>query len=264
MRPVENVSTERTGRVAVVRFSSAPDGCIGNKGAALLDQAISAALADPEVGAIVLTGGEADIFIRHADVGQIVRATEALRNGIIQPDSFLDTPFARLSRLLDGAEKPVIAAINGICLGGGFEIALSCTMRIAAEDVVAIGLPEIRIGIFPGGGGTQRLPRIIGGHRARLFILRGDAVDAHEALAIGLVDEVVPDALSRAVAVAEQLSKRGSMAIAAVMRLMRLDQSCDRIELELTSFAELLRKDPAALEQMRSFLDAQEALHELS
>ena len=180
------VETERRDSVAIVRFFNPPLGYISNRGASLVAAAIGAALDDDEVRAIVLTGGADDVFIRHADVAQISRAARALEDSQFEPASWLDAPFPKLMALLDDAQKPVIAAINGVCMGGGFEIALACTMRIIGADVDRIGLPEIRIDIFPGSGGTQRLKRLVGWQRARLFALRGEVVAAEQALELGL------------------------------------------------------------------------------
>ena len=183
---------------------------------------------------------------------QISRAAEAIASGQIHASSFIDAPFPRLGKMLDAATKPVIAAIDGVCMGGGFEIALACTMRVASPAAVSIGLPEIRIGIFPGAGGTQRLPRLIGKHRARLFMMRGTIVDAAQALKLGLVDELAPSALNRAIELAEEFASRPAGAIAAIMRLtQQLDD--EGLEEEITSFASLLRDDPAVREQLRRF-----------
>lgn len=256
----EQAEVERRGAVAVLRFSNPPLGCIANKGAAQLLDALAGLLADPEIRAVVLTGGQEGIFIRHADVDQIVRAGEALTDGRIAPAAFIESPFSQLGRMLDKAIKPVIAAIDGLCMGGGLEIALACTIRIASSAARSIGLPEVRIGIFPGGGGTQRLPRLIGRHRARLFILKGSVVDAAEALVLGIVDEIAPSALDRALEVAEELTRRSPGAVAAIMRLTRSEDSEDGLAAEGVAFAELLRDDPAALPRLRRFLEQGERL----
>lgn len=248
------IRIERLGGVAIVAYHNPPHGLIPNKGAMLLAQAMAPLLDDPAVRAIVLTGGDADVFIRHADVSQIVRAAEALACGTITPNSFIDAPFPRLGALIERAEKPVIAAINGLCMGGGLEIALCCMMRVAGSQVTAIGLPEIRIGIFPGSGGTQRLPRLIGRDRARRFMLEGAVVDAAKALELGIVDEVAPIALDRAVEIAQGFAARPPEAVAAIMRLTRDATPAEGLEQELTAFAELLRDEGAATDIMRRFV----------
>ena len=256
-------SVERRGAIAIVRFSNPPEGCIATQGAAQLADDIETLLSDPAVRGIVLTGGQDGVFIRHADVAQLVRAAEAISSGRTQPADFVDSPFARLTCLLDAADKPVIAAINGICMGGGLEIALACTMRVASPAVTEIGLPEIRIGIFPGGGGTQRLPRVMGWHRARLFMLKGAVVDATEAHALGIVDELAPSPLDRAIGLAQEFAKRPGGAVAAILRLTQGSDSRENLAAEAISFAELLRDDSSAVARMRKFVEERQKLDEV-
>ena len=256
------VSVEHRGAVAILRFANPPSGLIANKGAAQLAEKLGELLGDKEVRAIALTSGQEGVFIRHADVSQISRAADALAEGKIHASAFFDGPFPRLGRMLDAATKPVIAAIDGVCMGGGFEIALACTMRVASPAAVSIGLPEIRIGIFPGAGGTQRLPRLIGNHRAQLFMMRGTVVDATQALELGLVDELAPSALDRAVELANEFARRPPGAMAAIMRLTQSIDD-DGLEEEITSFASLLRDDPAVREQLRQFVLSDQKIVEL-
>lgn len=255
------VSSERRGAIAIVRYANAPTGLITNKGAAQLHAAIEPLLADPAIRAVILTGS-GDTFIRHADVRQILRAGEALASGQIEPESFVDAPFPNLCRLLDSADKPVIAAINGLCMGGGFEIALACTLRIASSSVQRIGLPEARLGIFPGCGGTQRLPMILGRSRARLFMLQGSVVDARQAQSLGLVDDVADCALSGALALAENLASRDPAAVAAILQLTRAGIDAGLAE-EHRAFGRLLRDQPQVLDQLRQFIDGDRSLDQL-
>lgn len=118
--------------------------------------------------------------------------------------------------------KPVIAAINGLfCLGGGLELAMACHIRIAGERV-RLGQPEIDLGIIPGFGGTQRLPRLVGMGKALELILTGDRMTAQEAKAIGLVDQVVPDAevLKTARGLARKIASKGQVAVRAALRAL--------------------------------------------
>ena len=239
MRSQESVTQDVQATTAVIRFASDPCGTITNKGAGMRADAVEAVLADPAIRTVVLTGAAPGVFIRHADVGQIARAAQALADGRTSPEAFLSAPFQRLGALLDGARKPVIAAINGVCMGGGFEIALACTMRVAGAEVAAIGLPEIRIDIFPGAGGTQRLARLIGRHRARLFMLAGAVVDARQAAAAGLVDEVATDPLVRALELAADFAQRSPDAVAAIMALTAADDAAGLRD-EALAFAAVL------------------------
>lgn len=147
-----------------------------------LDRAVSEAAEDPEVWALVLTGAGDRAFVAGADIEELntlgaVQAREfALRGQAV---------FARIEAL----HKPVIAAVNGFALGGGCELAMACHVRIAAESAL-FGQPEVKLGLIPGYGGTQRLPRLVGKGRALEMMLTGRNVPADEALRIGLVTEV--------------------------------------------------------------------------
>ncbi|HEY3653711.1 MAG TPA: enoyl-CoA hydratase/isomerase family protein [Steroidobacteraceae bacterium] len=253
-------SVERIGAVAVVRFDNPPSGLIASKGAAHLADTIETLFGDSSVRTLVITGAAPGVFIRHADVAQIVRAGEALAAERIGIEDFLASPFVRLTRLCEMAPIPVIAAIDGVCMGGGFEIALSCTLRIAGRTVERIGLPEIRVGIFPGSGGTQRLGRLIGTHRARAFILRGAVIGAEQALSMGLVDEVAPSAFARAMELANELVGRSPAAVRAIMELTRTGDYDSGLRAEVLRFAALLKEYPDTLARLRAFVAGGEDL----
>jgi enoyl-CoA hydratase len=122
----------------------------------------------------------------------------------------------------DRFPKPIIVAINGFCLGGGCELAMACDIRIAA-DTARLGQPEVNLGILPGGGGTQRLPRLVGLGTALKLLYTGDLINAEEALRIGLVDEVVPSAelMPRALALAEQIAAKSPVALRLIKEAAR-------------------------------------------
>ncbi|WP_456781795.1 enoyl-CoA hydratase/isomerase family protein [Bradyrhizobium sp. USDA 3315] len=187
------------------------------------------------------------IFIRHYDVGELSDAADAIESGAPRPPSPpgpRPPGFHALTDLIAAVEKPVVAAINGLCMGGGFELSLACDLRIAGNTVPSIGLPETRIGIFPGGGGTQRLPRIIGEARALETILRGLTVTGPRAHEIGIVHEVVDDPLARALEIGAELSSRGAEGLAFAKRLTRaaLDRSlAEGLADERKSFAAVMR-----------------------
>ncbi len=158
----------------------------------------------------------------------------------------------------------MIAAINGLCMGGGFELSLACDLRIAGKDVTAIGLPETRVGIFPGGGGTQRLPRIIGEAKAVEMILRGLTVDGPGAGELGIVHEVVGDPLARALEIAAELATRGAEGLAFAKRLTRaaLDRPlAEGLADERASFLAVMRTASAreALRAARQPVEIQKA-----
>ncbi|MET0364475.1 MAG: enoyl-CoA hydratase/isomerase family protein [Sphingobium sp.] len=257
----ETVSTERRGTIGILRYSGPQENMIGNRGAAAIDQAAADLLDDPAIRVLILTGSEPGRFIRHANVDFIVRAGDALAEGKIDAASFEASPFMRLGARLDAARKPVIAAIDGPCMGGGLEIALACTLRVAGASVTAIGLPEIRIDIFPGGGGTQRLMRVMPPQRARRFMLLGEVVGAEEARELGIVDEVAADALARALDLAALLAARSSDALAAMLDMTR-PHAHERLAEEARAFADVIREAPAR-DRMRAFVAQGERLDEI-
>lgn len=220
------VTVERRGGAAVVVYANPPTGTMTAVGSAEMYRAVKAAAEDASVRCIVLTGGMPDIFVRHYDVGELSVLSDVLHGDTPAPAPAAEPApeggyFAGLVDLIAAAPKPVIAAINGLCMGGGFEISLACDLRIAAPGVEAIGLPETRVGIFPGGGGTQRLPRVIGEARAVEFILRGRTVTGAQAGEMGLVHEVADDALARALEIAAEFEQRGADGVAYAKRLTR-------------------------------------------
>jgi enoyl-CoA hydratase/carnithine racemase len=247
------VTVEAQGGAAVISYANPPFGTMTAAGSAEMYEAITAASADPAVRAIVLTGGLPDIFVRHYDVGELSGLSEMLSDAppaapAVAPSSPRPPGFSEMIDAIDAATKPVIAAINGLCMGGGFEMSLACDLRIAGTAVTAIGLPETRIGIFPGGGGTQRLPRMIGEARAVEFVLRGRVVDAPEALQIGLVHELAADPLARALELAAEFASRPAEGLAYARRLTRaaLDRPlAEGLADERRSFVALLREPSA-------------------
>lgn len=217
---MSHVEVTREGATAILTFAAPPLGTLTAAGAAELHQAVVAAGADPSVRALVITGGQPGIFIRHYDVAELVGIADALGDRPM-PEATGDAPYHQLVDAIFALPKPVIAAIDGLCMGGGFELALACDLRIAGPAATAIGLPETRIGIFPGGGGTQRLPRIVGEAKALEIILRGLTFDAAEAHALGLVHELVEVPLARALELAAAFAGQTPESLAAAKRLTR-------------------------------------------
>src|SRR5947208_13219825 len=150
-----------------------------------LDAAIEEARRDDAVRAILLRSANEKFFSAGADVSVFAKS------GLDEQNAFVVCANDAMGKF-ESTPKVVVAAINGHCLGGGLEMALCCDFRIAAEGSYRIGLPEVTLGLLPGTGGTQRLPRLIGRQRARDIILPGSAKGARDALAAGIVDEVVP------------------------------------------------------------------------
>src|SRR6202051_1576398 len=162
---------------------------------------------DATVLGVILTGAGDKAFIAGADIGELAHATavEAERSSRFGQE-VLD--------LIENLGKPVIAAVNGFALGGGCETAMACTIRIAVETA-KFGQPEVKLGLVPGGGGTQRLPRLVGKGRALQLILSGEMIDAQEAYRIGLVNEIVSAAglIARAEAILKKIGANAPIAV---------------------------------------------------
>jgi enoyl-CoA hydratase/carnithine racemase len=254
------VETRHEGQAAVIVYANPPLGTMTAVGSQEMFEAVSRAVEDDAVRCIVLTGGLPDIFVRHYDVGELTVLGERLAGAPPAPPPAQPARpaggFLGLTDLVATAPKPVIAAINGLCMGGGFELTLACDIRIAGRTVTAIGLPETRVGIFPGGGGTQRLPRVIGEAKALELILRGRVLAADAALALGLVHELADDPVVRALEIAAEFAARPPEGVAYAKRLTRaaLDRPLAQgLADERASFVEVVRL-PSAVAAMKESL----------
>jgi enoyl-CoA hydratase/carnithine racemase len=181
----------------------------------LLAQHLTELGQDPATRAIVLTGND-KAFAAGADIKEMANA------GTIE---MMQRGTHHLWRVIGACPKPVIAAINGFALGGGCELAMTCDIIIAGENA-RLGQPEIKIGILPGGGGTQRLPRAVGKYQAMKICLTGDLIPARDAFAMGLVSEIVPDAEveARAIAMATQIASYSPLAVQQIKELVNAGQ----------------------------------------
>lgn len=205
---LENVLYEKRGATAYVTVNRPKVlNALNQKTWADLRTAFEDARDDAAVRGVIVTGAGDKAFIAGADISELasltaVEAEDSTRDG----QAVLD--------LIENLGKPVIAAVNGFALGGGCETAMACTIRIASENA-KFGQPEVRLGIIPGAGGTQRLPRLIGKGRALKLILSGEIINAEEAHRIGLVNEVVPspDLIKRAEAILAQINSNAPLAV---------------------------------------------------
>ena len=172
-----------------------------------LRRAFHAIKQDSEVRVVILTGAGEKAFIAGADIGELAK------NDAVAAKAYTHQGQSVLN-LMENCGKPVIACINGFALGGGCEIAMACTMRLASETA-KFGQPEVKLGIIPGYGGTQRLPRLVGKGLAMQLVLAGEMITAQEAHRIGLVNEVLPAAelLPRAEAIAQKIIANAPLAV---------------------------------------------------
>ena len=248
----EFVRIDTEGGVATIRIDRPPANALARPVSLELSEAAGSVAGDEAVRAVVVWGGER-IFAAGADIKAMVG---------YGPDEIASDVGAleQACRDLEAIPKVTIAAINGVALGGGLEVALSCDVRFVAEDA-RLGLPEIKLGIIPGSGGTQRLPRLVGLAKARHLILTGRQVDAAEALAIGLVDRLAaPDEVYRvAVDEARAFAAGPLLAYAAAKRAMAAaDQPLEEgLRVEREAFVALFATRDQE-EGMRAFLDKRE------
>lgn len=172
-----------------------------------LEGVVAGIVRNPDIRAAILTGAGSKAFVAGADIAVMRDMTSTQARDLARQAH-------RIYAAIEQSPKPFIAAVNGYALGGGCELAMACDIRIAAENA-KFGQPEINIGILPGFGGTQRLPRLVGKGRALEIILTGDMIDATEALRIGLVNRVVPQAglLDEARRLAGKIASKGLVAL---------------------------------------------------
>lgn len=203
----EHLAVERTGATAIVTVNRpSARNALNVEIVTELRELVDALAVDADVRVVILTGAGDRAFVAGADIAELATLTPASAQAFAQRGQALCDALERMG-------KPVIAAINGYALGGGCEVAMACTVRIAA-DTAKIGQPEISLGLLPGYGGTQRLPRFVGSGRALELMLTGEPVSAEEAWRIGLVNRVVPaDALmTEARSLAEVLASKAPVA----------------------------------------------------
>ena len=244
------IRVEREGAVVTLTIDHPPANAINGDVVEGLAEGLANAEADESCRALVITGNGPKFFSAGADITAFSGGSEAIGKA------------AELTLGLEASRLPVIAAVNGIAFGGGCELTLACDIRIAARTA-RFGQPEIKLGIIPGWGGTQRLPRLVGRARATELLLTGDPIDADRALAIGLVSEVVDadDLPAAAQRWAALMASRAPLALAATKRAMRSGAHVpltDALEVERKEFAALFGTEDAA-EGISAFLQKRQA-----
>ncbi|MGC2191532.1 MAG: enoyl-CoA hydratase-related protein [Candidatus Dormiibacterota bacterium] len=247
---------ERDGKVAWVTIDHPPANVLSQGVLEGLRSAFSEVAADSALGAAVLTGQGDRFFVAGADIGEFVSlGAEGTRANIADGQ--------QLTLEMERQRFPIVAAINGFALGGGLELAMACDLRLASSGA-KMGQPEILLGIIPGWGGTQRLPRLVGRGRALELLLTGAQIDANRALELGLVNRVVePDQLRGAAQeLAQRLAEQAPLAVAAIKRAVSggLDQPvAGGLALELTEFDRAFRTADAQ-EGIKAFLEKRRAM----
>lgn len=213
--PGRFLSVAITDRIATVTLNNPPSNLLNASVLKELDQAFDKLEATDTVRVVVLTAS-GRFFCPGADIKELAQLNTAYQG------SELSGLGQALLNRIERFDKPVIAAINGTCVGGGLELAMACHIRVAAAGI-QLGLPEIKLGLIPGFGGTQRLPRIIGPSKAAELILTGEVITSEEALALGLVNRVVPlaDLLKQAQVLAGMITAKGRLAIQSALRAIR-------------------------------------------
>ena len=245
------VTYELQGRAAVITVNRPEKrNALNNQVRAELKAAIRRAAGDAAVRAVILTGAGDKAFIAGADIAEFEGKSPVEQWRDMSNDPVYDVP--------EECPKPVIAAVNGFCLGGGMELALACDIRIAS-NAAKFGQPEVVLGIIPGGGGTQRLPRVVGVAAALRMILTGEMIDAAEALRVGVVSEVTEPAqlIPRALAIAEVIAAKSPVAVASAKQATRAALSLpleEGLRMERSLFAMCFASQDK-VEGVRAFLE---------
>jgi enoyl-CoA hydratase/carnithine racemase len=249
------VSTELDGAVAVVTIDHPPVNALST---ALLEE-LEAELVrldeDDAVRAIVLKGGGERAFVAGADISEFPSLRESSQEGGSARG------IQKLGARIDAAHTAFVAAIHGFCLGGGLELAMCCDIRVASDEA-QLGQPEIKLGLIPGGGGTQRLPRLVGLGRAMLLNLTGDWVDARTAYEWGLVEKVVPkeELLDTAMGIARSIAARSPVSVSVLRELARTTRDLpleEGLRREAEGFRRCLASEDGA-EGVAAFLEKRE------
>jgi enoyl-CoA hydratase len=212
----DTILVERRERVAIVTINrpekrNALNIQTRTEGVAVLDELN----ADDAIRVVVLTGAGDKAFIAGADIAEFAERSAIEQRAVMVERSLFNA--------IDSFPKPIIAMINGYCLGGGCEVALACDIRVASEKA-SLGQPEINLGIIPGGGGTQRLTRLVGEGKAMEMILSGEIIDAQTAFTLGLVNHVVPaDQLeTKTMSIANRIAEKSPIALRMAKEAVKL------------------------------------------
>jgi enoyl-CoA hydratase/carnithine racemase len=220
----QRLDARSRGAVLQVQLFNPPQGCMDAQTELELLELLDRIDAVPAWRVVLLTGRDAGVFVRHYDVGVLeergrAMAARGLRFTLDRPVP--EAPLHRALARMEASDRIFIAAINGTCMGGGYELALACDLRYAQAGSYRIGLPEVNIGLLPGAGGTQKLQRVMGAARALEALLLGHTFTPAEAAVQGLVHACCDDVLAHAQAVAVELAGKPQPALGHIKRLAR-------------------------------------------
>jgi len=235
------VKTTLEDRVAILTIDHPPVNALNLATMTEMSEAVDEVIANPEVKAVVITGAGQLAFVAGADINEFTeiktaqQSVEAARRG--------QAVFTKI----ENAPKPFIAALNGVALGGGMELAMACHLRIIG-DRAKMGQPEINLGIIPGWGGTQRLPRLVGKAKAIELILTGDQITAQEAYRLNLVNKVVPggEVLKTARDLGKKIAQKGALTVKAALEAITcgsVQPLAEGLAIEANQFAVLFETE---------------------
>lgn len=250
------ISTEQDAAVAVVTIDNPPMNALSAPLLEELEAELERLDADDAVRAIVLRGAGERAFVAGADIKEFPSLRESATE-----EGGSARGIQKLGARMDAARTPFVAAIHGFCLGGGLELAMCCDIRVAAEGA-QLGQPEIKLGLIPGGGGTQRLPRLVGLGRAQLLNMTGDFIDAGTAYDWGLVEKVVPpeELVEAAITVARTIAARSPVSIGVLRELARTTRDLpleEGLRREADGFRRCLASEDGA-EGVAAFIEKRE------
>jgi enoyl-CoA hydratase len=252
---LQNAKYTLEDRIAIITLDHPPVNALNSQTMNDLDAALDMALEDDAVKVIIITGAGRSVFVAGADISEFDQIRDASH-----AEELLRAGHAVFSKI-ETSKKPVIAAINGICLGGGLELAMACHLRVAGHRA-RIGQPEINLGLMPGWGGTQRLPRIAGPSKAAEMILTGDPIGAQEAHRLGLVNQVVPmrEVLNETVTLARKIAGKSAVAIACALEAIERGRHlalAEAMEVEIEGWHTLIESEDMR-EGLQAFLQKRE------
>ncbi len=234
----QNLKIETADRIAVVTLNrpealNALNRDLLSELSTFFDEAAS----DDNIRVVILTGSGEKSFVAGADIKEFSHFSQKEGEALSAKGQH------QVFDKIENFGKPVIAAVNGFALGGGLELAMASHIRIASDNA-KLGLPEVTLGLIPGYGGTQRLPRLVGRGRAAQMIFTAEMISAQRAFEIGLVNEVVaqPELLDRAKAIASKISKNSSVAISKAIKAINASGTKDGFGVEIQSFGELFEE----------------------